>query len=53
MKVGIKLGNVKKFGNVKKLGNVKKFGIGWRIPHGMAADNASNRVNPTKPRTNP
>ena len=36
-----------------KLGKVKRFGIGWCIPNRMAADNASNRVNPTKPRTNP
>ena len=27
-----------------KLGKVKKFGIGWCIPHRVVADNASNRV---------
>ena len=27
-----------------KLGKVKKFGIGWSIPHRMAAE--WNRVNP-------
>ena len=27
-----------------KLGKVKKFGIGWCIPHRMAADNAPYRI---------
>ena len=34
-----------------KLGKVKKFGIGWCIPHRVVADNAPtapNRVNSAK-----
>ena len=32
-----------------KLGKVKKFGIGWCIPHRMAADNAEGGSGQTPP----
>ena len=32
-----------------KLGKVKKFGIGWCIPHKMAADNAEGGSGQTPP----
>ena len=32
-----------------KLGKVKKFGIGWCIPHRMAADNAKGGSGQTPP----
>ena len=34
-----------------KLGKVKKFGIGWCIPHRMAADNAEGGSVRTPPPT--
>ena len=34
-----------------KLGKVKKFGIGWCIPHRMAADNAKGGVRADPPPT--